>query len=82
MIKIDKEKSKVKMTGDSEVIAEEIYRASYLFLRSAAEIDQDMFNVIAGNLVVNLTMSIIKLEKKYGYDGTLDKILEALEEVE
>lgn len=82
MIKINKEKDTVKMVGDSDLIADEISRASHLFLRSAAEIDQDTFNIVAGNLVVNLTMSIIKLEKKYGYDGTLDKILEALEEVE
>lgn len=80
MIKIDSEKNKIKMVGDSKVVLDEISTGAKALLKAAAEVDGDMFNAVAGQLVLNVLTTVVSIEHKYDYDDTLADIIKFLEE--
>ena len=82
MIKIDSEKNKIKLVGDSKVVLDEISTGARALLKAAAEVDGDMFNAIAGQLVLNVMTTVVAIEHKYGYEDTLADVLKFLEEKE
>lgn len=80
MIKIDSEKNKIKLVGDSKVVLDEISTGARALLKAAAEVDGDMFNAVAGQLVLNVLTTVVAIERKYGYEDTLADVLKFLEE--
>ena len=80
MIKIDSEKNKIKLVGDSKVVLDEISTGVRALLKAAAEVDGDMFNAVAGQLVLNVLTTVVAIERKYDYEDTLADIIKFLEE--